>query len=94
MTLYYDSMMTLAYAKNPKYHGKTKHIEIRYHFIKDMTMQNEVILKHIHTNEMFVDPFTKFITVNAFARHINPWAYVVHEIVYVTQTTYNSFVIK
>ena len=34
MTIYYDSMVVLAYAKDPKYHGKTKHIHIRYHFSK------------------------------------------------------------
>ena len=29
VTIYSDSMATLAYAKDPKYHGKTKHIEIK-----------------------------------------------------------------
>ena len=43
VTLYYDSMVALTYAKDPKYHGKTKHIHIRYHFIRDMIMQNEVV---------------------------------------------------
>jgi hypothetical protein len=33
VTIYSDSMATLAYAKDPKYHGKTKHIEIKYHYI-------------------------------------------------------------
>ena len=36
VTLYCDSMATLAYAKNLKYHGKTKHIHIRYHFVREM----------------------------------------------------------
>ena len=36
VTLYSDSTAALAYAKDPKYHGKSKHIEIKYHFIKDM----------------------------------------------------------
>ena len=33
VTIYSDSMAALAYAKNPKYHGKTKHIKIKYHYI-------------------------------------------------------------
>ena len=33
VTLYCDSMAALAYAKDLKYHGKTKHIQIRYHFV-------------------------------------------------------------
>jgi hypothetical protein len=31
--LYSDSTSTLVYAKDPKYHGKAKHIEFRYHYI-------------------------------------------------------------
>ena len=48
--LYCDSMAALAYTKDPKYHGKIKHIQIRYHFVKEMITQNEVVLKHIPTN--------------------------------------------
>ena len=70
VTLYYDSMGALAYAKDLKYHGKPKHIRIRYHFVKDMITQNEVVLKHIPTNDMVADPFTKPIARNAFVRHV------------------------
>ena len=59
MIVYRDNMTALTDAKDPKYHGKTKHIQIIYHFVKDMIMQNEVVLKHLPTNEMVVNPFTK-----------------------------------
>ena len=36
VTIYCNRMAALAYAKDPNYHGKTKHIQIRYHFVKDM----------------------------------------------------------
>ena len=70
VTLYCDSMAALAYAKDPKYHGKTKHIKIIYHFIRDMITQNEVVMKHIPTNEIVEDPFTKPIARDAFVRHV------------------------
>ena len=35
VTLYSDSTIALTYEKDPKYHGKSKHVEIKYHFIKD-----------------------------------------------------------
>ena len=63
-------MVALAYAKDPKYHGKIKHIQIRYHFVREMITQNEVVLKHIPTNQMVVDPFTKPIASDEFARHV------------------------
>ena len=39
VTLYYDSIAALEYAKDPKYHKKSKHIEIKYHFIRDMVVR-------------------------------------------------------
>lgn len=36
VTIFCDSMAALAYAKDSKYHGRTKHIDIRYHYIRDM----------------------------------------------------------
>ena len=70
MTLYCDSMDALAYAKDSKYRGKTKHIQIRYNFVREMITQNEVALKHIPTNEMVADPFTKLVASDAFVRHV------------------------
>ena len=62
--MYCDSMVALAYAKDLKYHGKTKHTQIRYHFFRDMITQNEeVVLKHIPTNE-------KPIAKDTFVRHV------------------------
>ena len=52
-------MVALGYAKDPEYHGKIKHIDIQYHFICDMVAQKEVVLKHISTSRMVVDPLTK-----------------------------------
>ena len=66
VTFCYDNMAALAYAKDPKYHGKTKHIHIRYHFIKDMITQNEMVMKHIPTNDTVAYPFTKPIVRDEF----------------------------
>ncbi|KAL0457636.1 UNVERIFIED_CONTAM: Retrovirus-related Pol polyprotein from transposon TNT 1-94 [Sesamum latifolium] len=35
VVIYCDNTATIAYAKDPKYHGRTKHIDTRYHFIRD-----------------------------------------------------------
>ncbi|KAK4397293.1 Retrovirus-related Pol polyprotein from transposon TNT 1-94 [Sesamum angolense] len=60
---------TIAYAKEPKYHGRTKCINTRYHFIRDSIAQREVVLRHIPTNDMIADPFTKPLRRDAFHRH-------------------------
>ena len=71
VTIYSDSMATFAYAKDPKYHGKTKHIEIKYHYIRDIVAKKEVFLEHISTKNMLADPLTKPIARAPFHGHIN-----------------------
>ena len=70
VTLYFDSTVALEYAKDPQYHGKSKHIEIKYHFIRDMAVRGEVVMKHISTGSMVVDPLTKPIARNVFQSHV------------------------
>ena len=70
VTIYSDSMAALAYAKDPKYHKKTKYIEIKYHCIRDMVANKEVFLEHISTKNMLVDPLTKPIARDPFHGHI------------------------
>ena len=59
-------MVALAYAKNSMYYGRTKHIDIRYYYIRDMVAHNEVVLKHVSTSLMIVDPLTKPIGRDVF----------------------------
>ena len=66
VTVHCDGMTALTYVKNSKYHGKTKHIDIRYHYIRDMVAHNKVVLKHISTSLMIADPFTKPIGRDVF----------------------------
>ena len=39
MVVYNDSEVTIAYTKDPKYHGKTKHIDKRFNYVIDLTAQ-------------------------------------------------------
>ena len=41
------------------FHDKSKHIEINYHFIRDMVMKGGVKLEYIATNEQVADVLTK-----------------------------------
>ena len=59
ITIHCDIMVALSYAKDPKYYDKTKHIDIRYHFIRDMVAQKKVVLKHITTSHMIADHLAK-----------------------------------
>ena len=45
--------------ENPVFHDKTKHIEVRYHFIRDMVQKGVVNIKYVHIEEQVVYVFTK-----------------------------------
>jgi len=66
-TLYQDNMSTIALAtKGPTNAPGTRHIHIRYFFIKDRVDSNEVVIVHMPTEQMISDYFTKPLQGAAF----------------------------
>ena len=47
--IFFDKSIALVVTKDPKYHGKIKHIKEIYHYIKDAITKEDVVLKHIST---------------------------------------------
>ena len=39
MVVYNDNKAAIAYTKDPKYHGKIKHIDTRFNYVRDLTAQ-------------------------------------------------------
>ena len=59
MCVFYDNTSATNLSKNPVQHSKSKHIEIQYHFIRDLVEENTVYLEFINTDNQKVDIFTK-----------------------------------
>jgi hypothetical protein len=53
----YESAIKIAY--NPCEHYRTKHIDIRHHFLRDHTIKRDNVISHVGTNDQLVDIFTK-----------------------------------
>ena len=70
VTIFCDNQAAIAYTKDPKYHSKTKHIDIKFNFIRDIVQQNEVNLKYISTHQMVADPLTKPIIRDVYNSHV------------------------
>jgi hypothetical protein len=45
--------------ENHVFHDESKHIEIRYHFIRDMLQRGAIKIQYVSTNEQVVDVLTK-----------------------------------
>ena len=66
MVVYCDNSSAINISKNPVQHSKTKHIEIRYHFIRDLIERKIVSLEYILTERQNVDIFTKTLDRSKF----------------------------
>ena len=54
-----DNQSGIRMTENPVFHDRSKHIDIRYHFIRDMVQRGAVRLDHIGTDEQVADILTK-----------------------------------
>ncbi|KAJ9565036.1 hypothetical protein OSB04_001002 [Centaurea solstitialis] len=64
--IYCDSKSTIAISCNPVQHTKTKHIDIRYHFIKDHVEKGTIELYFVNTEFQLADLFTKALDEKRF----------------------------
>ena len=61
-----DNTSAINISKNPVQHSRTKHIAIRYHFLKDKVNEGEVKLEYIPTTKQVADIFTKPLPKDVF----------------------------
>ncbi|GJQ92389.1 putative ribonuclease H-like domain-containing protein [Tanacetum coccineum] len=70
--IHIDNESTICIVKNPVYHSKTKHIEIRHHFIRDSYEEKLIRVEKIHTNFNVADLLTKAFDGPRYALTHNP----------------------
>lgn len=74
--LYIDNQAALALAKNPTHHNRTKHIDIRYHFIRSEIEAGTINLQSIGTTENIADILTKALPKARFEAHRSGMGYM------------------
>ena len=55
-------------SKNPQFHGRAKHIGIKFHFIREQVSNKKVELKYRQTDDMIVDMLTKGLGPKKFVK--------------------------
>ncbi|KAF0775095.1 hypothetical protein AaE_001205, partial [Aphanomyces astaci] len=68
ITIWEDNQGSIALAKNPEHHRRTKHIDIRYHFIREKVASADIELKYCPTSDMIADIFTKPLPAVQFSK--------------------------
>ena len=64
--LYCDNTSAINISKNPVMHAKTKHIAIKYHYVRELVEDKEVKMEYINTKKKIADIFTKPLPKDAF----------------------------
>jgi hypothetical protein len=67
-TIFEDNQSAIAMTKNPQFHGRAKHISIKYHFIREQVSNGAINLEYCPTNQMLVDMFTKGLSRDQFCK--------------------------
>ena len=79
MTLFCDNMSAINISKNPVQHSRTKHIDIRHHFIRELVEDKIISLEHVATENKLADIFTKALDANQFERLIRKLGICLYE---------------
>lgn len=66
--VFVDNLSAIHIAKNPEQHKRLKHIDLKYHYIRDRVANNIVVLEHIDTNKQIADVLTKALSKERFNR--------------------------
>ena len=61
-----DNTSAINLSKNLIQHSRTKHIEIRYHFIRDHIQNEDIVLEFVPTEDQLVDIFIKSLNADRF----------------------------
>jgi hypothetical protein len=65
--IYFDNQICIELSENPIFHDRSKHIEIRYHFIRDYVERGAIELQYISVDEQVADILKKYLGKGKFA---------------------------
>ncbi|KAE8676644.1 hypothetical protein F3Y22_tig00111582pilonHSYRG00249 [Hibiscus syriacus] len=63
-----DNKSAIALSKNPVFHDRSKHIDIRYHYIRECVARNDVEVEYVKSQDQVADIFTKPLKSEDFIR--------------------------
>jgi hypothetical protein len=64
--LLYGNESAIKIAYNPCEYSRTKHIDIRHHFLRGHAIKGDIVISHVETNDQLADIFTKTLYEKRF----------------------------
>ncbi len=66
-----DNQGAIELVKSTKHHSRTKHIDVKHHFIKEKVVSGEAVIQYCPTEDMTADIMTKALPATKFLKHRN-----------------------
>lgn len=63
-----DNSSAIQLSKNPVFHGKSKHIHVRFHFLRDLVNDGVVELRYCNSQDQVADIMTKPLKLEQFEK--------------------------
>ena len=70
-TLFFDSQTAIFLTKDQMFHERTKHIDVRYHFVREIIARGDIIVSKVETQDNPVDMMTKSLSIAMFVHCSN-----------------------
>jgi hypothetical protein len=64
--IHFDNQSCIKLSENPMFHDRSKHIEMRYHYVGDMVQKNILSIQYVLTGEQTADILTKPLSLTKF----------------------------
>jgi len=64
--VFLDRQGAIHFTKNDAYYFKTKHISVKYHYVRDKVAAGEIVVRKVHTSENPIDILTKPLPIAKF----------------------------
>ena len=66
VSVFCDGQSAIYLAKNQVHHSRTKHIDVRFHFVREIIDEGDILLKKIRTADNLVNMMTKLVPLHKF----------------------------
>ena len=67
-TIYTDSQSAMRLAVNPEFHSRTKHVDVKFHFLREQVVLHTIDIQYLPTQQQIADIMTKALTPDQFRR--------------------------
>ena len=71
LKLFYDNSTVVAFSKNTKSTSRSKHINVKFYFVKEKVTESLIDIEHMSVKGMLADPLTKGLPIVVFHEHVS-----------------------